>query len=180
VSPLDVARVRVADKAHNAPWTLDELKEVLPQPLTNRASWKVSASHHSDSARLAIDGDIKTRFDTAGGMAPGMWFQVELAAPETVSGLRLDAGDSFGDYPRGYTVELSDDGKTWGKPVATGQGVSPVTEIFFPAAKTKFIRITQTGSAQGLFWSIHELNVFSPGTPVPHKASSVAARTVYE
>ena len=26
--------------------------------------------------------------------------------------------------PRGYKVELSDDGKTWSKPVATGKGAA--------------------------------------------------------
>jgi hypothetical protein len=26
----------------------------------------------------------------------------------------------------------------------------------------KFIRITQTGAVQGLFWSIHELQIFGP------------------
>jgi hypothetical protein len=33
--------------------------------------------------------------------------------------------------------------------------------IAFPATKAKFIRVTQTGSVKGLFWSIHELQVFA-------------------
>jgi len=37
-----------------------------------------------------------------------------------------------------------------------------MTEIQFPATKTKFIRITQTGEVKGLFWSIHELDVLEP------------------
>jgi hypothetical protein len=46
--------------------------------------------------------------------------------------------------------------------VATGKGYGPVTDITFPPVKTKFIRITQTGSASGTYWSIHELEVFTP------------------
>ena len=49
-----------------------------------------------------------------------------------------------------------------GKPVASGNGNTPVTTIAFPAAKAKFIRLTQTGSVKGLFWSIHEVQVFAP------------------
>jgi len=36
----------------------------------------------------------------------------------------LDAGSSTGDYPRGYKVEVSNDGSNWGSPVATGTGSS--------------------------------------------------------
>ncbi len=174
VDASEVARVRAAAKSHNAPWTLDELRAILPQPLTNRAQWKVTASHHPDSAPLAIDGNIKTRFDTAKFQTPGMWFQIELPEAATISGLQLDAGDSFQDYPRGYKVELSADGQAWGQPVATGRGSSAVTDISFPPAEGRFIRITQTGSVDGLFWSIHELKLFQPGAPIQSKAAAVA------
>ena len=180
VEAPDVARARVAAKNHNAPWKRDELLAILPQPLTNRARWKVSASHNSNTAALAIDGDIKTRYDTAQTQVPGMWFQIELPEAATIAGLRLDAGNSFKDYPRGYKVELSDDGRAWGKPVVTGKGNSTVTDIFFPPAKGKFIRITQTGSAHGLFWSIHELDIFTPGGSIQPKAAPVAGGSVFE
>ena len=56
---------------------------------------------------------------------------------------------------------LSADGTTWGKAVATGKGSGGVTDIAFAPAKAKFIRITQTGAVNGLFWSIHELQIFA-------------------
>jgi mono/diheme cytochrome c family protein/glucose/arabinose dehydrogenase len=180
VTASDVAGVRAAAKSRRAPWTMAELQAVLPQPLTNRKQWKVSASHHSRSAQLAIDGDIKTRYDTGTNQVPGMWFQVELPEAVTISGLQLDAGDSSQDFPRGYKVELSDDGRAWGEPVATGKGRGAVTDIFFPPAKGRFIRIAQTGSADGLYWSIHELNIFAPGAPIQSKAAPVAAGNPYE
>ena len=61
----------------------------------------------------------------------------------------------------GNQVALSSDGQTWGIPVATGKGLGPVTEIEITPAKAKFIRITQTGAVKGLFWSIHEVNIYS-------------------
>jgi mono/diheme cytochrome c family protein len=162
VQTSDVARARKAAKNCSEPWTLEELRAALPQPLTNKTEWTVSASHQSSKAPLAIDGDIKTRYDTGVPQVPGMWFEIELPKTATVSGLELDAAESARDYPRGYEVAMSDDGKTWNPPVAKGTGTGATTEIFFPPAKGKFIRITQTGSVDGLYWSIHELNIFKP------------------
>ena len=83
-----------------------------------------------------------------------------MAKEAEIVGLQLDSTKSPNDYPRGYVVELSTDGQTWNK-VATGKGSGAVTDLMFPTSKTKFIRITQTGEVKGLFWSIHELNIFA-------------------
>jgi len=163
VEPGDVARVRNVVKARVDPWTIEEIQASVPQPLPDRAKWKVSASHHPDAAKRAIDGDFNTRYDTGASQVPGMWFQIELPEETEITGLRLDAAASTQDYPRGYKVELSNDGETWGQPIATGRGTNPVTEIIFDSTKARFIRITQTGSVNGLFWSIHELQIFKPG-----------------
>jgi glucose/arabinose dehydrogenase/mono/diheme cytochrome c family protein len=173
----DVARVRAAIRNRTQPWTLEELQAALPQPLTNQAQWKVTASHGSRTAPLAIDGDLKTRYTTDKSQVPGMWFQVELPERTTITALRLDCRTSARDYPRGYKVELSDDGKNWNRLVATGQGTGTLTEIIFPATKTKSIRITQTGSASGLFWSIHELQILKPAETAGSK-SVTASKTV--
>jgi len=179
VREADVARVRAALKDHNAPWTEAELAAAVPQPLTNRTEWKVSANYNAKSAPLAIDGDLGTRYDTSTFQVPGMWYQVELPQAAIINGVRLEAASSHEDYPRGYQVELSPDGVTWGAPVAKGAGDQPTTEIIFPAAPAKFIRITQTGSVQGLYWSIHELSVYTPGL-VSKAAPAAKAASKFE
>ena len=163
VRPADVARVRANLKDHNAPWTEAELAAAVPQALTNRSAWRVSANYNAQAAPRAIDGDLGTRYDTSTDQVPGMWYQIELPQPDIITGLRMEAASSREDYPRSYQVQLSADGKTWGNPVATGTGTQPTTEIWFPPAAAKFIRLTQTGSVRGLFWSIHELSVYTPG-----------------
>lgn len=163
VDPADVARVRAAVKPRSEPWTVEEIQASVPQPLPDRVQWKVSASHGAETAKLAIDGKDGTRFDTGASQAAGMWFQVELPEETEITGLRLDSIASPQDYPRGYKVELSADGQAWGQPVATGRGNNSLTEIIFTPEKARFVRITQTGSANGLFWSIHELQIFRPG-----------------
>jgi mono/diheme cytochrome c family protein len=163
VTAAEVNRLRRDTAGRTAPWTLAELHTVLPQPLTNAASWRLTASQNVEHVRLAADGKPATRWDTSTPQIPGMWFQIELPDATTVSSLVLDAGTSTSDYPRSYRVELSVDGQHWGQPVATGNGASAVTQIQFPPQSAKFIRITQTGKVSDLFWSIHELQINTPG-----------------
>jgi mono/diheme cytochrome c family protein len=160
VTPQQVAAIRAATKDRVQPWTAAELRAALPQPLANRKEWKLTASHKPNDAGLAIDGKADTRYTTSAPQKPGMWFQIELPQETQLAGLQLDCVKSPNDYPRGYKLEFSSDGEKW-KQVATGKGYGPITDIQFAPARAKFIRITQTGAVGGLFWSIHELQVFA-------------------
>jgi mono/diheme cytochrome c family protein len=163
VLPADVKQLRAAHAARTQPWTEAELRAVLPHPLTNRKEWKLNASHNAASVALAVDGNPDTRYDTKVPMSPGMWFTIELPAETEICGLQLDYAKSANDFPRGYTVELSKDGEKWAPPIAKGVGTNGSTSIDFPPAKTKWIRISQTGKMPGTYWSIHELQVLAPG-----------------
>jgi len=155
-----VAKVRAATKDRTQPWTIGELRAALPLPLANRKEWKITASHKPADVAAAIDGKAETRYTTGKSQEPGMWFQIELPQETSLVGVQLDSVKSANDYPRGYKLELSTDGQAW-KQVAAGKGIPGVTDIQFPAAKAKFVRITQTGAVGGLFWSIHEVQVFA-------------------
>ncbi|HPD14769.1 MAG TPA: HEAT repeat domain-containing protein [Planctomycetota bacterium] len=130
-----------------------------------KAPARVSASHNSDKAGNATDGKADTRWDTGAAMAGGEWFLIELPVEQVVTKVTLDTRGSGGDYPRGYEVYLSRDGKAWGQPVAKGEGKGAVTEIPLKAGFGRFIKIMQTGKSEGLFWSIHELKVETKPTP---------------
>lgn len=162
VTPEEVARLRAASKDRTQPWTIDELRATLPQPLANRKDWKLTASDNPADLGQAIDGKPETRYTTKTTQKPGQWLQVELPEAATLAGVELDSTKSANDYPRGYKVEVSLDGQTW-EQTASGKGSGAITEIQFPPAKAKFVKITQTGSVGGLFWSIHELQVFAAG-----------------
>jgi len=174
ISTNDVARVRSLFKERTAPWTREELREVTPQFLPDRTEWKVSASHGSDRAPRAIDGKLDTRYETGTEQVPGMWFQIELPEATSVFGIYLDAASSTRDYPRGYKVEVSNDGNTWSQPVASGTGNARMTEIRFEPVTARFVRITQTGSVKGLFWSIHDLQLLQ--LPDTEKVKAAAAK----
>ena len=159
VSSKDVAALRAKLKDRATPFTIPELSEFGPKVLHGRQEWKLSASHNAVAVAKAVDNDPATRYDTKGAQTPGMWFAIEFPKEELVSGLILDEGASGGDFPREYTVEISEDGANWKRKVAEGKGERGVTNIAFAPVKAKALRITQTGSAQGTFWSIHELQV---------------------
>ncbi len=126
-----------------------------------RSGWAASASstESGGSPTYAIDGNISTRWSTGAQQTPGQWFQVDMAATNTFYELVLDAASSSSDYPRGCQVNVSNDGSNWGSPLATGAGTSALSVITFPVQAARFIRVTQTGSVSGLWWSIHEFNV---------------------
>jgi mono/diheme cytochrome c family protein len=64
-------------------------------------------------------------------------------------------------YPRGYSVQVSTDGKTWSNPVAQGKGEGARTMIAFRPTRAKFIRITQTDTVPDApAWSVRNLRVF--------------------
>ena len=121
---------------------------------------KATASLDNRNAGNAMDGNPSTRWSTGRSMKPGDWFVLDLGVESTISGLTLDTRNSSNDYPRGYEVYVSFDGGSWGKPIVTGKGTNPITEIKFDKpVQTRFIKIIQTGSSDSWHWSIHELKL---------------------
>jgi hypothetical protein len=77
-------------------------------------------------------------------------------------------------WPRGYKVEASMDGKTWGVPLAEGQGQSNTVVIDFnKPTKAKFVRVTQTATTDNVpAWEIQKVQLFQ--TPAPAMVTSTA------
>jgi hypothetical protein len=168
------------------PWTQPELEASLPAALVAQATWKVTASHNPQTAAGGLNFQGWT---TGAAQQPGMWFQIELAEPatlteiqftstlqmvgqQTVAGARGGGPTTpppppVGTYPRSYRVETSMDGSSWGTPVATGEGGGLMTAIAFRPVRAKFVRITQTAAAtDGASWTMQRLRLYqAPGRP---------------
>lgn len=129
----------------------------------SRDHWTVTSNISRDKSNPAgaIDGNPRTRWDTASNQTPGPYYQIDLNTISRVGRIELDYSKSPYDYPRGYQVEVSLNGNSW-QLAATGSGVKEKMEITFPPVDTRYIRITQTGIG-GNYWSIHELRLFSGG-----------------
>lgn len=157
-TPQTVAALRNHHASRKEPWTQKEIEELSPPVLANRQSWKLTASNNAGELNGCVDGDPKSRYSTGTSMKKGMWVQVEFPKLSKITTITLDTKGSDRDYPRGYEVQVSQDGQRWAKPVAQGKGNDPITRITFPPTDAKFVRITQTGQ-HSLFWSIHELSI---------------------
>jgi hypothetical protein len=57
------------------------------------------------------------------------------------------------------------DGKTWGAPVAQGAGSPATTIATFRPVQAKFVRVTQTGTAEDApAWSVLNFRVYAVGS----------------
>jgi hypothetical protein len=130
----------------------------------SRVGWVASASiNGSDRPTNAIDGNTNTRWSTGGAQSPGQWFQVDMGSAQTFFQIILDQENSTSDYPRGYQVNVSSNGINWGGPVAAGSGSSGAQTIIpFPTQTARYVRVTQTGSTTGNYWSIYEFFTYAP------------------
>jgi len=113
----------------------------------------------------ALDGDAWTgwRDLSATNQYSGQWFQVDMKQPQTFNKIVLDNTWALWDSPSQYSVTVSNDGTTWGAPIAAGAGELGITTITFPAQTARHIRITQTGTNTRYRWSIYEIDVYKPG-----------------
>jgi mono/diheme cytochrome c family protein len=181
VTPADVARVRAATSGRSSPWTIADLVASLPSPLFTDG-WKATASHNANAAGDAL---TLTTWNAGETQQPGMWFQVELPKAETVTEIQFESPAPGGragapgsgaavtsggapvggpsGFPRGYKVEVSNDGSSW-KPVAEGNGKGTSTVITFAPTPAKFVRISLTQAADNApAWSIQSLKVLKAG-----------------
>lgn len=148
-------------------------KARIEKPLDSRG-WTASASVPdaffefsgakiavSAAAANAIDGDAWTGWrDTTQPQYPGQWFQVDMKRVRTFNKIVMDNTWALYDSPDAFEVQVSNDGITWSRPVASGRGSLGITQATFPTQQARYIRITQTGSKAKRWWSIFELKVF--------------------
>lgn len=95
--------------------------------------------------------------------------QPPAGAPPAGGGAPAPPNPALAGYPRGYSVTVSLDGKTWSAPVAQGQGTGTSTVISFAPVNAKFVRITETASGTGPAWSIQRLRLYRAPTTVGTK-----------
>lgn len=182
VSAADVARVRASTSARKTMWTFPELEASLPRLVPVEPSWVASASHNTGRA---ANGLTLAAWTSGQPQEPGMWFQVELPKPVNLTEIQFESGapggrtgrggrggrgggrggpPPFGSFPLAYRVEVSMDGTSWSKPIAEGTGTGTPTVISFRPVQARFVRVTQTGSAENAAaWSVMNFRVYSDG-----------------
>jgi hypothetical protein len=130
-------------------------------PLTAKSKWVVTASSAAASSPLVNvdDGNLVTRWST-GVSQKSDWLQVDFGADVSLDSITLAIGDSSNDYPRAYEVRLSElSQNSSATALASGKGqeaMDTVIDLAEPAVG-RYLLISQTGSINGIWWSIAEL-----------------------
>jgi glucosylceramidase len=141
----------------------DRLQQLDPRAMTATASPPAPTDPccTGDIAANAVDDDATTRWSTGAAQAPGQYVQVDLGHRRRIARIVLDTGAGTADFPRGYALYLSEDGQSWGDPVATGSGTGQLTAIDFAPRKARHLRVVATAAADS-WWSIADLRVYRP------------------
>ena len=131
---------------------------------------RIGATHSNDRVGRMIDGDLLSRWDTAGPQDPTSAVTIDLGAPKQIEGVETLIGGYLADFPRALTIEVSSDGTTWevawqGKPALMtyiSALETPLTvPLRFPVNRNaRLIRLRQTDADPVFYWSIAELHVY--------------------
>ncbi len=129
--------------------------------------WKVTSNYKQMLAQFAIDGDPLTQWVTYKPQNPGMYFQIDLGGIIPINGVILDddgAGTTIyvNNYPRKYKIITSTDGKTWHTVIKEMGNPNYYAGGFFKSTPARYIKIVQLGYRSLEWWSISELEVYTP------------------
>jgi glucosylceramidase len=116
----------------------------------------------------ATDDDGSTPWTSGTAQAAGQYVQVDLGHARRVREVVLDAGpSSYGwpndvtpsaDYPRGYRLSVSTDGRRW-KAVRDGAGTGQLTTLEVPHHPLRYVRATLT-RPDGHWWQVADVRVY--------------------
>jgi len=141
-------------------WSIAEL-HVYSALSLDRSDWLASASTTEIGAfeSAALDNDMTTRWSSGTAQTNGQHYTVDMGKVQVFNRLLLDVGTSLGDYPRGYLVQISQDGVNWETIASNSSNTQPALLLEFPVQQARFLRIVQTETT-GNWWSIAELQVY--------------------
>ena len=127
---------------------------------SDSADWTLSASTSRDIG-LALDGNSNTRWTTRETQRDGQFYQINFNSDKTFDRILLDTTANEFDYPRDYTVQISDDGSNFSTVASGSPDNNAQTLITFQEQTAQYIRIEQNGSDSQRWWSIHEMTIAS-------------------
>jgi len=136
--------------------------DARPLIALSRSGWTATASATASMTSPAnvFDDNPATRWSIGANQAAEQYFQVDMVSVRSFVELTMDTSQTPSDFPKAFRVNVSNDGASWGNPIATGVGAVPIVAVSFAPQAARFVRVTLTGSAT-TSWSIHEFNVLS-------------------
>lgn len=143
------------------------------RPIPPKSEWKVSASNSSKGSfkeedplfnppQHAIDGSLTERWAIGKPQEPvDQWFHIDFGREVAVSELTMQQGVDLDDFPRGYSISVSNRHTDFEAHACTSGKGSAVSESVIPFGQMevgRYLLIQQTGTGPR-WWSIAELDV---------------------
>jgi beta-galactosidase len=105
----------------------------------------------------ATDGDLTTRWASAGGVDPS-WLQVDLGAVKAFNTVVLAWEAAFATQ---YQIQYSNDAQTWSVAASTTNGHGGVETVSFPTVQARYVRMFGQVRASTFGYSLFELQVYN-------------------
>jgi hypothetical protein len=129
----------------------------------------VRANVNPEIARLVLDGDLLTRWES-GPQKDTTRVEIDLGSVQSVLGIVLTLGPFADDFPRALAIDASEDGQTWtevwrgtgGTLAFVGAFQAPrELPLTFELAETRarFMRLRLLSNDPVYYWSIAELKI---------------------
>ena len=130
----------------------------------DRSKWKAYAynSWSGTNVQDVFDRDLTTRWANGEAQIPdsSQWFIVDMTENVLFNRVSFEAADFTGDYAHEYVIEVSEDSVEWEIVAADSVTEQDVFVQLSNIYNKRFVKITQTGTANSNFWSIAEFNLY--------------------
>ncbi|MDD9267226.1 S-layer homology domain-containing protein [Paenibacillus sp. GCM10023248] len=150
------------DREYQSGVTIKPVQETEPRPRTNYALNQpaVASSNDTsvDTAPLAFDGNLTTRFGSKRGVDPG-WVYVDLGESKRINEVQLYWEAAYGTS---YQIQVSDDAQNWRDVYSTTSGKGGLEKITFNEANARYVRMYGTKRATQYGYSLWEFQVYGP------------------
>ena len=123
----------------------------------HRTATASSTESSSLGAAKAFDGDAATRWGSKEGSDP-QWIAVDLGASATIHQIKLSWEAAYG---KAYTIQTSDDNKTWTTIYSTTSGKGG-NETLSVTGHGRYVRMYGTKRGTSYGYSLYEFGVYGP------------------
>ena len=133
----------------------------IAPPGTNLALHQPATASSTQGGGLeainAVDGDLTTRWASAGGVDPS-WLQVDLGSAKPFNTVVLAWEAAFAAQ---YQIQYSNDAQTWNVAASNTNGHGGVETVVFPTVQGRFVRMFGQVRASTFGYSLFELAAYN-------------------
>jgi polygalacturonase len=153
-----LSELNFLDKEYYSGVVIKPVQAAEPRLKSNLALMQPVVGSSTNTAPLAVDGLLNTRFGSARQVNPG-WIYVDLGGNKRVNEVRVIWEAA---YAKSYKIQVSDDAQQWKDVYSTTTGKGGDERIAFNETDARYVRVFGTESATIYGYSIWEFEVYGP------------------